>query len=135
VTFNAINFKEIDSIDIYLNNIEGVPIVIIIEKDGQIPADKGDNISAKGMILIGNLEDEKYIPSKIQFGNRLTLLGETLTEDWGYRHGEKPCKFRAHECNSDKWATAFEAIYSELVSELNSLFEMCKQREEALRNA
>jgi hypothetical protein len=134
LNFESIDFKNVDSVEIYFNDIENVPIRLQIRKNGQNNACTNDNIVVCGGIQIGNL-DGAQIPRDVRFGSRLTLLGEDMDVDWGYYDEKEKIRRRSYTFDSNRWAKAFAEAHNIVMTELNGLLEMIRFRREALENA
>ena len=107
---------------------------IIIERAGQDYASSSDDVRVLGTICLP-VQQYDYLKSSLEFGNRCSVLGESLNSTWGYYSEELKMRTKKHMITGTSFAEMFISMEHYLKSELVELITMLELRAETLRNA
>ena len=103
---------------------------IDIERAGQQHPGEGDGVKVKYILRLPRVEGRQLHPG-LQFGNRHSLFGESLSGVWGIGDDNMPFRYRQGVCTAATWRKAFADAEAICRKELDKLIGALERRQEA----
>jgi predicted HNH restriction endonuclease len=113
--------------------IDGVDIAI--ERNGQQKHSEGDGIVVKGTIYLPANEGSEKLADNLRFGERVQILEERLSHNWGTYDIESHKVIRTWKLSANTWKEAFEEMEKECFGEVQKLRNALDARQKALEDA
>jgi len=112
----------------------GITVIAEIRRDGQQLPHEGNNIVVAARLYLPALQDD--IREDIVFKDKLSILGEDLQKNWGFRDEKKPnFSFREEKIVESTWGEGFRKAEALLFVEIRKLNDTLESRAKALRDA
>lgn len=116
----------------------GVATMTIVRMQQERPH-HGDDVIVQAKVMLPTIgQSVGILAPELQFGERLSLLGEELSADWGhtvYDSSVYQGRSRSFDVTRTTWKAAFQAAEKESTIEIEKLVAMLSARQQALVDA
>ena len=104
---------------------------IDIERAGQQHPGEGDGVKVKYILRLPREEGRNLHPG-LQFDNRHSLFGESLSAVWGISDDNMPFRYKKGTCTAGTWRKAFADAEAICRKALDKLIRALERRQAAL---